>query len=240
MNWETILSMVWAAVNSPIGISVMVTIVGWVLVKVYAKKPLWKPFEGTIIAAIKYAEKAIPDDSTNKAVKRLDEALKYVLKIHREVENRRATAEEVAQLREGIQIVHEKMESKGTLKKTAAILLIFLMAGLLVTSGCGGPGTGFGSPQTVINVYQQTGDDDTPAATTQPAAEGTNGSQNGKAHGTNASVVNVNQVDGGTTLGNPSIRPATTPQTETKTTETTTSSEPPTQQEPPQADSSNG
>ena len=64
--------------------------------------------EGTIIAAVKYAEKTIPDGSPNVSQARLDEALKYVLAVYA-----KADAQAV---KEGIQITHERMEAGGVLK----------------------------------------------------------------------------------------------------------------------------
>ena len=146
MNWQflqTILETIWAALNSPVGIAAVAGVVLWILNKLYAKKPDWKKYEGSIIAAVKLAEKSIPDDTPNKAAARLDAALRYVLKIHHEVENRIATAQEVATIREGIQIVHAELESSGLLQKnlTKAVkaALILLMVGVLAVGGCGAP-----------------------------------------------------------------------------------------------------
>ena len=139
MNWEMIFVTIWAALNSPMGIAVVAGVALWLLNKLYAKKPDWKKYEGTIIAAVKNAEKVIPDDTPNKAAKRLDEALKYVLSVHHEIENRVATADELANLREGIQIVHAELESKDSLPKTAMaakVGLILFMVGVLAFTGC--------------------------------------------------------------------------------------------------------
>lgn len=107
MTYET----VFEFINSPLVVTVAASVCIWLLGKVYTKKPTWQKYEGTVIAAIKAAEKAIPDNSDNKAVKRLDEALKYVLTVFEKVEGRTATAAEKAEIAEGIQIVHNNIEA---------------------------------------------------------------------------------------------------------------------------------
>lgn len=111
-----LLNLLWDFVNSPIGLMLVASAVVF-LVNLRWAKPGWKKFEGTIIAAVAWAEKTIPDNAENKSVKRLDEALKYVLKVHREMTSRSATAKEVADLREGIQIIHADLQAKGVLKQ---------------------------------------------------------------------------------------------------------------------------
>lgn len=107
MNYENIMEIL----NSPLAITVAASICIWLLGRIYTKKPTWQKFEGTVIAAIRSAEKAVPDNSENKAVKRLDEALKYVLTVFEKVEGRTATAAEKAEITEGIQIVHNNIEA---------------------------------------------------------------------------------------------------------------------------------
>ncbi|HUX16315.1 MAG TPA: hypothetical protein VMW52_07560 [Phycisphaerae bacterium] len=111
MDWETIWTAVWAGLNSPIGIATVAALVLWALNKVYAAKPAWKAYEGTIITAIKGAEKMIPDDVENKGMKRLDEALRYVLQVYTQVEGKRPTPAVEASLKEGVQITHASLEA---------------------------------------------------------------------------------------------------------------------------------
>jgi len=115
MNWEWILTTVWAVLNSPVAITAVAAVVLWLLNKLYAAKPGWKSFEGAIISGVKLAEKQIPDDTPNKGLARLDAALRYVLKVHQEVTDRAAKPSEVANLREGIQIKHAELEAAGNL-----------------------------------------------------------------------------------------------------------------------------
>ena len=116
MDVMEIITGIWSAINSPLGISIVAIASGGVLGKLFLTKPMWQAFEGTIIAGIKYAEKSIPDSTKNRAAKRLDEALKYVLAVHREITRRGAKPAEVVNLREGIQIKHAELEVDGNLK----------------------------------------------------------------------------------------------------------------------------
>ena len=115
MNAETILSAVWSALNSPAGIALAAGIFLWLLNRLYAAKPAWKQFEGSIIAAVKFAEKQIPDDVPNKGLARLDAALKYMVQVYEATTGQAATPQVQADLKEGIQITHAELEAAGTL-----------------------------------------------------------------------------------------------------------------------------
>ena len=116
MNASNILETIWAVLNSPAGIATIVGLVLWLLNRLYAAKPAWQKYEGAIISGIKYAEKQVPDDTAKKSLARLDAALRYVLKVYQEVNNRTASAKEIADLKDGISIVHNELEAEGTLK----------------------------------------------------------------------------------------------------------------------------
>ena len=116
MNAGNILQTVWAVINSPAGIAAIAGLVLWLLNRIYAAKPAWAKFEGAIISGIKYAEKQIPDDADNKSLVRLDAALRYVLKVYAEVNKRSASAKEIAEIKDGISIVHNELVAEGTLK----------------------------------------------------------------------------------------------------------------------------
>jgi hypothetical protein len=115
MDWQSILATVWAAMNSPAGITAMAGVVLWLLNRLYTAKPLWAEYEGTLIAAVKQAEKLVPDDSPNKSLARLDAALKYALQVYESAKGRKATQAEVAELTNGIQMVHSDLEAGGQL-----------------------------------------------------------------------------------------------------------------------------
>ena len=115
MNNTSLFSTLWQLLNAPAAIVAIALLALWLLNRVYAARPAWRKYEGAIITGIKLAEKNIPDGTPNKGLARLDAALRYVLSIHREVEQRRPTNQELADLREGVQITHAKLESQGNL-----------------------------------------------------------------------------------------------------------------------------
>ncbi|MBN2583067.1 MAG: hypothetical protein JXL80_08360 [Planctomycetes bacterium] len=119
MDWNGIWQVIWNVLNSPAVIAVLAGGLLIVLNRLYAAKPTWQAFEGTIIAAVKWAEKEIPDDTPNKAFNRLNAALNYVLKVYQEARGKPADAKTQAELREGIQIVHAELEASGNLDKPA-------------------------------------------------------------------------------------------------------------------------
>ena len=103
---ETVIEML----NSNTCVALIASLVIYLLNKLYTKKPTWAKYEGTLITAVRAAEKAIPNDADNKSLARLDAALNYVITVFEEVENRKATKVEVAEIKEGIQIIHNKIE----------------------------------------------------------------------------------------------------------------------------------
>ena len=113
MTLETILSAVWAALNSPAGIAALAGLILWLLNRVYAARPGWEKYEGAIISAVKFAEKEIPDDVPSAGLARLDAALRHVLRAYEEATGRRATSTVAANLKEGIQLTHARLEAEG-------------------------------------------------------------------------------------------------------------------------------
>lgn len=103
----------WEILNSPAVVAAIVSAVVYALNRLYGKRPAWAKYEGTVIAAVRFAEKTIPDDTTNKSLARLDAALQYVLKVFAEREGRQATKAEADSIVEGIQIIHDRIETDG-------------------------------------------------------------------------------------------------------------------------------
>ena len=132
-----ILAIVWAFLNSSFGLGMVITAVTWIGAKIYLARPSWRKYEGAIIEAIKFAEREIPDDTPNKSLCRINAALQYVLKIHREINNRAATAEELAELKEGIRIMHAELEANGNLNKPPSTLAAIVLCLGLLFSGLG-------------------------------------------------------------------------------------------------------
>lgn len=114
-NVVAILTAIWAFLNTPAGVALVAGAVIWALNAIYAKKPAWKAYEGSIITAIKLAEQNVPDNTDNKALHKLDTALKYVLQVYAATNNKPASPAVEASLAEGIQIKHDELEAKGTL-----------------------------------------------------------------------------------------------------------------------------
>lgn len=103
------------------GISIIVLALGVLIA--YAKKKFlpaiasdeWTKWEGYIISGIKAAEKAIPDDTPDKALKRADEALKLVISAYEKSQGKKPSEELVAQIKNAIPVVHDQLEAAGTL-----------------------------------------------------------------------------------------------------------------------------
>jgi hypothetical protein len=117
MNWNTVLTTLWTLANSPAVIALAAAALLYGLNKLYARKPTWQAFEGTIIAAVKWAEKQIPDDSPNKSLARLNAALGYVIKVYEQARGVSPDPAVTAELREGIQIIHAELEAAGNLDR---------------------------------------------------------------------------------------------------------------------------
>lgn len=109
-NFDALLAAAWTFLNSPLGITTIAGALVAALNALYARKPAWAAYEGSIIAGIKYAEKMIPDGTENKGLARLDCAAKYVLAIYAQREESTPSAAQQAALREAIQIKHVELE----------------------------------------------------------------------------------------------------------------------------------
>ena len=112
---DSLLTALWTFANSSLGLLLAATLALWLLNRLYLKKPIWKQYEGTIIAAVKWVEKQIPDGTANTSAAKLDQALKYVLRVHEATAKRAATAKEINELTEGIQIIHAELEADDAL-----------------------------------------------------------------------------------------------------------------------------
>ena len=119
MNASSILETIWTVLNSPVGIAAIAGLLLWLLNRLYAAKPAWAKYEGTIIAAVRQAEKAVDDQTPNKSMARLDKALQYVLRVYEQVEGKSASDSVKAELAEGIQILHNDLEADGQLSRTS-------------------------------------------------------------------------------------------------------------------------
>ena len=115
MNGDLLWGVVWAALNSPVGVTTVVSAALWALNKLYAVRPEWQKYEGAIIKAVQWSEREIPDDTANKHLKRADLALQYALKAYERINGKRADARMAEQLAQGIEVIHTDLESAGVL-----------------------------------------------------------------------------------------------------------------------------
>ena len=110
-----ILNTLWVFLNSAIGLTLVGSLVLFLLNKGYAAKPAWKKFldqyAGTVISAIKWAEKAVPDDCQDKSVRRLDAALKYFLVVYHQTTGRTPTPALELIIKEALQVKHAELEA---------------------------------------------------------------------------------------------------------------------------------
>ena len=111
MNEETL----WKILNSEIFITLLLGFFAFVTSKLFTWKPKWEKYyrdwKGTIISAIKAAEKAVPDDIPHKAVVRLDQALKLILS----AQGKEASQVDIAALREAVSVTHAELEKAKAL-----------------------------------------------------------------------------------------------------------------------------
>lgn len=104
--------------NNPAIIAFAAMVLVVILNFIYGKKPILQQFEGTFIAAVKFAEKMIDDNTENKGARRLDEALKFTIKVFKEKNKGKNPSPKIEQeMKEAIQVTHANLEVKGTLKK---------------------------------------------------------------------------------------------------------------------------
>jgi len=83
-------------------------------------KNRWQPWEGTIITAVRLAEKEVPPDVPDAGLVRLDRAVAHVNRVYAEVRRgRRPSRKLAAVLRERIQIIHDEMDRRGSLYRRA-------------------------------------------------------------------------------------------------------------------------
>ena len=75
----------WTMLNSPVAATVIASILAAILGKIFLAKPEWKvvyeKYKPAFMAAVKYAEKLIPDETPSAGLRRLDVALQKVVEI---------------------------------------------------------------------------------------------------------------------------------------------------------------
>lgn len=110
-----IVAWLWALLNTPAGITFTAGLLLYLLNRIYAAKPLWQQYEGTIVSAIRTAEKLVPDDTPNSGMAKFDAALQFVLQVFEARAGRTPTPTEEAVLKEGINLKHNELATAGAL-----------------------------------------------------------------------------------------------------------------------------
>lgn len=114
-NGVSIASNIWVFLNSPLGVSVVIAFLSFVMGKIFTAKPKWKKiilkYGPRIMEVVKTVEKQIPDTTDNSGMKKLDQALEYVKKLEPAL-NKVSENE----LKKAITAVHAEAESSGNLK----------------------------------------------------------------------------------------------------------------------------
>jgi len=114
-----IVTWLWQLLNTPAGITFTAGLLLYLLNRLYAAKPLWQQYEGTIVSAIRTAEKLIPNDTENRSMARFDQAMQFVLEVFEERNKREPTAAEKTILEEGINLKHNELSVEGALTAPA-------------------------------------------------------------------------------------------------------------------------
>lgn len=117
MDFGAILKSIWEDVlNSPAVVVLLASLLLLAINKWF--KPAWDKYQAAIIQAVKLAEKAIPDDTANAGLARFDWALKYAVKViaaSEETTPSQLPTKTVAAVKDGITILHDRMEAEETL-----------------------------------------------------------------------------------------------------------------------------
>ena len=105
-------AIIWAFLNSPVGMALVMGFLAWILGKLWASKPEWEKYyntyKGAFFSAVKWAEQHIDDDAEGAAATKADAALKYLLKIQPGLSKYKEES-----LREAITKAHTDIEEKG-------------------------------------------------------------------------------------------------------------------------------
>lgn len=110
----SILSLFLQALGSSAGVTVLAAILAWILGKIFLAKPEWKViydrYQPAFMAAVKYAEKVIPNEVNNAGMQRLDLALQKVIQIEAALNSVPTSI-----LTQVMNMVHAEAEAKGNI-----------------------------------------------------------------------------------------------------------------------------
>ena len=112
---STLVQIAVRLMESPAVQTAVIGVIAWAFVKLFERKTEWVKYKGYVIAAVKWAEKTVPDDAENKSLKRLDTALQRFIQLYEIAEKAAPSATLLDTVRSQISVVHDQLESEGTL-----------------------------------------------------------------------------------------------------------------------------
>lgn len=141
----------WAFANSPVGVALVSGVALFLLGRLFTAKPGWRAtydrYRGLFFDAVRYAEKAIPDGTEDRAAAKADAALKWLLKMEPALRG-----ENEADLHAAISEAHDTMKAtspyeprlpagygRGALPDLKGWLWPVFLVGLLGLAGCVSP-----------------------------------------------------------------------------------------------------
>jgi len=115
MDDTTWLELLFVFFNSPVGLALfwalLLGLFFWLASTFNPFREKWRKWEGSIITAIKLAEKEVPDDVPHAGLAKLDAALRLVLDAYAEANRGRLPPEDmVHELKQAIQIKHDELD----------------------------------------------------------------------------------------------------------------------------------
>lgn len=114
----TTFSSIWAFLNSPIGITLAVGLMGYLAKRFVLVQNLADKYLGTIIQTIKGLEKSIPGGTASVGLERFDRALLLIVDYIEKVEGRDLSPTESIQIANAISVEHAKLEADGNLSQS--------------------------------------------------------------------------------------------------------------------------
>jgi hypothetical protein len=101
--------------DQPAVVTAIAGLAVWLVGKLFTARPAWLKYEGLMLAAVKWAEKIIPDDAANKSIRRADAALNQFILLYERNHGASPAPSLVIAVRDALPIVHDHAESEGTL-----------------------------------------------------------------------------------------------------------------------------
>lgn len=114
--WSLIGAVLWAFLNSPLGVTLVSAVVVAILGKLWTAKPEWQKLltenRGHFFDAVRFAEKAIPDDTQGSAAAKADAALKYLLRLEGPLSQGPFSQASSSDLKQALIAAHAQVEKK--------------------------------------------------------------------------------------------------------------------------------